>query len=27
MNELIVMNNDCDCEECEGGCCGGGGCC
>jgi len=26
MNELNVLNN-CVCEECEGGCCGGGGCC
>jgi len=26
MSELNVVNN-CGCEECEGGCCGGGGCC
>jgi len=25
MNELTVLN--CDCDECESGCCGGGGCC
>jgi len=27
MNELTVLNNNCNCEECESGCCGGGGCC